>query len=185
MSDSGHRRRFESWLAAEFRRAVATDVAGPARVMSLVRASSGYARRKRRAATPATGFAFTVCVLGVFAFRMATLLVPPTSTPSFAESGAGLRDTISAFTDSMEGTARLVGVAVIAPAAARIAVVHDFHGWDLRIGQIAQREERTVSGAAVSIAPGLRLALVTSRATPSLVGSVSGRSTSDRVPERR
>ena len=146
MSDSGHRRRFEAWLAAELRRAVVTDVAGPQRVMSLVRASSGHASRRRRGSTPATAFAFTVCVLGVFAFRMATLLMPATSTANFAERGAGLRDTISAFTDSMEGTARLVGVAVIAPAAARIAVVHDFHGWDLHISKIAQRDERVAHG---------------------------------------
>jgi hypothetical protein len=182
MFDSGHCRRFEAWLTAELRRAVATDVAGPERVMSLVRASSGHARRRRRGATPATAFAFTVCVLGVFAFRMATLLMPATSTTSFTERGAGLRDTISAFTDSMEGTARLVSVAVIAPAAARIAVVHDFHGWDLHLSKVAQRDERV---GALSFVPGLRLAPVTSRATPYLVDSVSRSSTSDSVPERR
>ena len=185
MSDSGYGRRFEAWLAAELRRAVVTDVVGPERVMSLVRASSVHTRHRRRGATPATAFAFTVCVLGVFALRMATLLMPAMSTTSFNERGAGLRDTISAFTDSMEGTARLVGVAVIAPAAARIAVVHDFHGWDLHMSKVAQRDELVMLGGALSIMPGLRLTPVTSRATPYLVDSVSSSSTSDSVPERR
>ena len=181
MSDSGYRRRFEAWLAAEFRRAVVTDVAGPERVMALVRASARRGRGRRRGATPATAFAFAACVLGVFAFRMATLLVPSMSTASVAQEGAGLRDTISAFTDSMEGTARLVSVAVIAPAAARIAVVHDFHGWDLRTSQIAQRHERD---GAMNFAPGLRLTPVTGRGVLDLY-SVSRRSTSDSMPERR
>jgi hypothetical protein len=183
MSDSGHDRRFEAWLAAEFRRTVATNVGGPERVMSLVRASAGRARRRRHRNTPATAFAFTAFVLGVFAFRMATLLAPSTSVSSFAEGGAGLRDTISAFTDSMQGTARVVGVAVIAPAAARIAVVHDFHGWDLHIGHVAQRDERAVR-ADLSIAPGLRLSGVTDRAGLDL-DSLSGNSASDSMPERR
>lgn len=181
MSDSGYRRRFEAWLAAEFRRAVVTDVAGPERVMALVRASAGRAHRRRRGATPATAFAFAACVLGVFAFRTATLLVPSTSATSFAEEGAGLRDTISAFTDSMEGTARLVSVAVIAPAAARIAVVHDFHGWDLHTSQLDQRDGRA---ATLNIVPGLRLSPATGRAALDL-DSVSRSSTSDSVPERR
>ena len=184
MSDF-ERGRFEAWLAAEFRRAVATDAAGPERVMSRVRASAGLARRRRRGATPATAFAFAACVLGIFAFRMTALLVPATSIGSLAEGGAGLRDTISAFTDSMEGTARLVGVAVIAPAAARIAVVHDFHGWDLRINPVALRDERDVRGVALSIATGLDLSPVTNRPLLKSGDSVSIGSTSDSVSQRR
>ncbi|HVD05264.1 MAG TPA: hypothetical protein VNB89_04580 [Gemmatimonadaceae bacterium] len=184
MSDSEHRRRFETWLAAEFRRPVAISADGPERVMALVRGSAGPARRRRRGATPAAAFAFAACVLGVIAFRMATLLVP-TSDDRLVGADAGLRDTISAFRDSMEGTARLVGVAVIAPAAARIAVVHDFHGWDLRITPVAQRDERAVRNAAVSIAPGLHLSPVTRGAALDFADTVQSNSTADSVPERR
>jgi hypothetical protein len=184
MSDFAHRRGFEAWLAGELRRTVVTDAAGPERVMSFVRASAVRAHRRHRGATPATAFAFAACVIGVFAFRMATLLVPSTSAASFAEGRAGLRDTISAFTDSMRGTARLVSVAVIAPAAARIAVAHDFHGWDLHIDQVAQRDERAIRDAALSIAPGLRLSPMTIGATLD-PESTSRSSMADSVPEPR
>lgn len=183
MSDSEHR-RFERWLAAALRRPVAIDAHGPERVMALVRGSAGPARRRRRGATPATAFAFAACVLGVIAFRMATLLVP-TSDGRLMGTDAGLRDTISAFRDSMEGTARLVGVAVIAPAAARIAVVHDFHGWDLHITPVAQRDERAVHTATLSIAPGLHLSPVARSVAPDFADGVHSSSTSDSVPERR
>jgi hypothetical protein len=184
MSDFEHRRRFESWLASEFRRPVATSADGPERVMALVRGSAAPARRRRRGATPATAFAFAACVLGVIAFRMATLLVPA-SDDRLMGTDAGLRDTISAFRDSMEGTARLVGVAVIAPAAARIAIVHDFHGWDLRITPVAQRGERAARNAALSIAPGLYLSPVTRSGAPDFGDTVQSGLTSDSVPERR
>jgi len=186
MSDSEHRRRFETWLAAQFRLPVGISADGPERVMALVRGSVGPARRRRRGATPATAFAFAACVLGVIAFRMATLLVP-TSDDRLIGTEAGLRDTISAFRDSMEGTARLVGVAVIAPAAARIAIVHDFHGWDLRITPVAQRGERAVRSAALSIAPGLHLSPVTRGAALDFADTVQSSLTSDSVPppERR
>ena len=123
MSDSSPRERFEAWLASEFQRPVRVAANGPERVMALVRASSGFTRPRRHGATPSAAFAFAACVVGVIAFRMATLLVPATSFDRFAGSDAGLRDTISAFRDGMTGTARLVEVAMIAPAAARIAVV--------------------------------------------------------------
>jgi hypothetical protein len=184
MSDSEHRRRFEAWLAAEFRRPVAIDSDGPERVMSRVRASAGLARHRRRGATPATAFAFAVCVVGVIAFRMAALLVP-TYDNRLVGSDAGLRDTISAFRDSIEGTARLVGVAVIAPAAARIAVAHDFHGWDLRITPVAEHDEGAARSAMLDVAAGLRLSPVTRSGAAHLADTVRGGPMSDSVPERR
>ena len=180
MSDTENR-RFQVWLAAALRRPVAVDADGPERVMALVRGSAGPARRRRRGATPATAFAFAACVLGVIAFRMASLLVP-TSGDRVMGADAGLRDTISAFRDSMEGTARLVGVAVVAPAAARIAIVHDFHGWDLHITPLAQRDARA---ATLSIAPGLHLSPVTRGVATGFADEVQSNLSSDSVPERR
>jgi hypothetical protein len=182
MSDFDHRRRFESWLAKEMHRPIRVDANGPERVMALVRANARPARRPRALTTPATAFAFAACVVGVIAFRMATLLVPTASFDRSEGRDAGLRDTISAFRDSMESTARLVGIAVIAPAAARIAVAHDFHGWDLRIAP-ARGDERAGNGT-LSVAPGLQLSPVNDSASGIADASHLG-TILDSVPERR
>lgn len=185
MSDAAPRSRFETWLAAELQRPVAIDAAGPERVMSLVHASSRRARHGHRSATPATAFAFAACIVGVIAFRMATLLAPATGVGGFHASDAGRQDTISAFRDSMEGTARLVGIAVIAPAAARIAVVHDFHGWDLHVLPAARPSDRVARGGALGITSGLSLSPVTHAASHDLADTVMRGTITDSTPERR
>ena len=174
MSDHRRRHAFDAWLAKQMQRPVQVDAEGPARVMARVRASVGHAPRHRREATPTTAFAFAACVVGLIAFRMATMLGPATQANALNGGDAGLRDTISAFRDSMESTARLVGVAVIVPAAARIAVAHDFHGWDLHITPEAALSTSRGDGGAVSIAPGLHLAPVAERTHGA-----------DSVPDRR
>jgi hypothetical protein len=173
MSDQ-ERHAFEAWLAKQMQREIPMDHDGPARVMARVRASTSQASVRRRERTPAAAFAFAACVVGLIAFRMAAMLAPATQTSAFTAGDAGLRDTISAFRDSMESTARLVGVAVIAPAAARIAVAHDFHGWDLRITPTVTASTGRNDGGSLSIAPGLHLSPVSERAHGS-----------DSVPERR
>jgi hypothetical protein len=177
--------RFESWLAAEFRRPVRIASDGPDRVMSAVRSSAPAARKRRRGATPSAAFAFAACTVGIIAFRMATLLVPVTSAGGFAGRDSGLRDTISSFRDSLDGTARLVGVAVIAPAAARIAVVHDFHGWDLHIAPASSPDEHVVRGATASISAGLHLSLIGRPSAQDAADTLHGGAISDSVPERR
>lgn len=170
MSDST-RRAFEAWLATQMHRQPSVDAEGPARVMARIRSLSVHAPRRRHEKTPATAFAFAACVVGLFAFRIAAMLTPVNQGSAYGD--AGLRDTISAFQDSMTSAARLVGVAVIAPAAARIAVAHDFHGWDLRIDPaavVSDVDRRT----AVSIAPGLHLSPVGDRTRGA-----------DSVPDRR
>lgn len=184
MSESEHR-RFDTWLAAELRRPVAFKADGPQRVMASVLSVAGAHRATRRVArarnvAPSTAFAFAACVIGIIAFRMATMLAPSTNVDRFS-GDAGLRDTISAFRDSMNGTARLVAVAVIAPAAARIAVVHDFHGWDLRIAPASPSAEQPSRTAALHIAPGLRLSPV----SHDVADSGQAGSTSDSLPEQR
>ena len=185
MSDTTPRSRFETWLAAELRRPVAIDAGGPARVMSLVHASSRRGSHGRRSATPAAAFAFAACVVGVIAFRMATLLAPATGVGGFQVGDAGLQDTISAFRDSMEGTARLVGVAVIGPVAARMAVVHDFHGWDLHVLPTVPPNGRSLRAGALGITPGLSLSPVTHAASRDLADTVVRGTITDSTPERR
>jgi hypothetical protein len=182
MSDLNARRRFDAWLSHELRRPVAIDPDGPEHVMAMVRGARRHGARRNRRATPATGFAFAACLVGVIAFRMATLLVPSSPTIG-AIDGAGLRDTIGAFRDSMEGTARLVGVAVVAPAAARIAVVHDFHGWDLHVGKVAADRERGT--ATLDLAPGLVLHPAQAVSARSLEDSMRATILDDSMPERR
>lgn len=182
MSDGNARRRFDAWLAHELRRPVAIGSEGPERVMAMVRGAGRHGARRTRRASPATGFAFAACLVGVIAFRMATLLVPPSPTMN-AIDGAGLRDTVGAFRDSMEGTARLVGVAVVAPAAARIAVVHDFHGWDLHVGAAAAN--RGARSATLDIAPGLVLHPAPAVSARSIEDSMRASILDDSVPERR
>jgi hypothetical protein len=174
-----HRDRYEAWLAGELRRPVPVGADGPQRVMSRVRRAAASAKR-RSDGRPAAAFAFAACVVGIFAFRMAGLLVPTVGDSRAADGAAEIRDTISSLRDSMQGTARLVSV--IAPAAARIAIAHDFHGWDLHFTPGTSRTERATHSAALRLAPDLHLYPVTQ---PGLADSTPANLTTDSMPERR
>jgi hypothetical protein len=121
------------WIVAEARRPVMVDVAARARLLAAVRSSPKPERRSRFRAWLIEPRHFAIPPLATLAAAaglvgigvISGLLLNRDGRPTAAEQGS------SVVVDSqLPDSPRVVKFVLIAPQAARVAVVGDFNGWD-------------------------------------------------------
>jgi hypothetical protein len=146
--------------ARELRRPVATNPAGKARVMELVRASAVYGRQAERRprgpgsrtgwTSPLSQFALAAGLAGLMVIGALRSLVPPRSSAG----GAGVAVVGDSVASTIRDTLRLVRFMFVSPTASRVALAGDFNDWSAVATPLVPAESAGVWSVAVALAPG-------------------------------
>lgn len=146
--------------ARELRRPVATNPAGKARVMELVRASAAYGHRADRHTrgsgsrtgwtSPLSQFALAASLAGLMAIGALRSLVPSHGSAR-AAGVAVVGDTVAS---TIRDTLRLVRFMFVSPTASRVALAGDFNHWSTVETPLVPAESAGVWSVAVALAPG-------------------------------
>lgn len=162
----------EAWLERELRRPVHLDPEGKSRLMACVRAEPLRPRpapvpghksgARTRYASPIIGILLAASFVGLISTNALRSITGRGARDAPAVGRAGLADSMAttmawALQSTFEDTLRLVRFMLVAPTAARVALVGDFNAWNpasTPLTAIGEAEWRGVWAVTVALAQG-------------------------------